>query len=93
MNLVVHFQFRLAPGASVGPTLLKRIWWAAARTPEIDVSRAARHNADGFIYSLSAPSDLADVAEVEARLRDLLNRHLVGAVNTLIRLPGPGRTA
>ncbi|GMV29088.1 MAG: hypothetical protein AMXMBFR59_12130 [Rhodanobacteraceae bacterium] len=93
MNRVVHFQFRLAPGASVGPTLLRRIWWAAAKNPDIDVSRAARHNADGFIYSLSAPSDLADVDEVEARLRDLLDRHLVSAVNTLIRLPGSGKTA
>lgn len=90
MVLVVHFQFRLAPGASIGPAQLKRIWWAAAKTPRIDVSRAARHNADGFIYSLPAPVDLADVAGVEGRLRDLL-AHLSGAVNTLIRLPGPGK--
>ncbi|MBL8297543.1 MAG: hypothetical protein JNN30_04260 [Rhodanobacteraceae bacterium] len=91
MNHVVHFQFRLAPGASVGPALLRRIWWAAARTSEIEVSRTARHNADGFIYSLSARSDLADVTNVEARLRDLLNRHLASSVSTLIRLPGPGK--
>ncbi|MBN8740192.1 MAG: hypothetical protein BGP24_00555 [Lysobacterales bacterium 69-70] len=88
MYLVVHFQFRLAPGASVGPALLKRIWWAAAQTPQIDVSRAARHQADGFIYSLSAPANLADIANVETRLRKLLDQHVVGAVNTLIRLPG-----
>ena len=92
MNRVVHFQFRLVGGASVSPALLRRIWWAAARTSEIEVSRSARHNADGFIYSLSAPSDLADIATVEARLRDLLTKNLVGAVNTLIRLPGSGKT-
>ncbi|HWU52649.1 MAG TPA: hypothetical protein VN153_07505 [Tahibacter sp.] len=88
MHLVVHFQFRLAPGSSVGPALLKRVWWAAAQTPHIEVSRAARHQADGFIYSLSAPVNLADVASVETRLRTLLDRHVAGAVNTLIRLPG-----
>ncbi|WP_325279390.1 hypothetical protein [Tahibacter sp.] len=91
--MVVHFQFRLSPGASVGPQALKRIWWAAARTPQIHVSRAARHNADGYIYSLSAPSDIDEIDKVEARLRELLTRHVVGAVNTLIRLPGPGRTS
>ncbi|WP_257385060.1 hypothetical protein [Tahibacter caeni] len=88
MYLVVHFQFRLAPGTSVGPALLRRIWWAAAQTPQIDVSRAARHQTDGFIYSLSAPANLADLSNVETRLRSLLERHVIGAVNTLIRLPG-----
>lgn len=92
MNRVVHFQFRLAPGTSVGPSELKRIWWAAAKTSDIEVSRAARHNADGYIYSLSAPSNLADIAGVEDRLRALFSRHLVGAVNSLIRVPASGKT-
>jgi len=40
------------------------------------------------MYSLSAPADLADMSSVETRLRNLLDRHVAGAVNTLIRLPG-----
>lgn len=87
MANVVHFQFRLAPGASVGPALLRQIWSLASASAQVEVSRAQRYNADGYIYSLSAPSNLQNIAEIETRLRGLLTRHLVGAVNSLVRLP------
>jgi hypothetical protein len=87
MANVVHFQFRLAPGASVGPALLRQIWALASASTHVEVSRAQRYNADGYIYSLSAPPNLQNLAEVETRLRGLLTRHLVGAVNSLVRLP------
>ena len=87
MTNVVHFQFRLAPGASVGPTLLREIWAQASNSPQAEVSRSPRHNADGHLYSLSAPPHLKDPVDVEVRLRSLLLRHVVGAVNSLIRIP------
>lgn len=87
MTNVVHFQFRLAPGSSVGPALLRDIWTQASKNPHAEVSRSPRHNADGHLYSLSAPPYLKDPADVEARLRSLLLRHVVGAVNSLIRIP------
>lgn len=87
MANVVHFQFRLAPGASVGPAMLRQIWSLASASNHAEVSRAQRYNADGYIYSLSAPPNLQNLADVETRLRGLLTRHLVGAVNSLVRLP------
>lgn len=87
MTNVVHFQFRLAPGSSVGPVLLRQIWAQASGTQQVEVSRSPRHNADGHLYFLSAPPHLKDPAEVELRLRSLLLRHIVGAVNSLIRIP------
>ncbi|WP_133819826.1 hypothetical protein [Tahibacter aquaticus] len=59
----------------------------ASNSTRVQVSRSPRHNADGFIYSLSAPSNLDNIVAVEARLRALLSSHLVGAVNSLVRLP------
>ena len=84
--LVVLFQFKLGANRSVSRLRLKQIWSAASNSEKVTVNRIPRTVGLGHTYSLMGPSDLANIAVVESRLRLLLDKHIEGAAVTLMRM-------
>ena len=84
--MVVLFQFRLGLDRSVSRLRLKQLWSAASNSEKVAVSRMPRAVGTGHTYSLIGPSDLPDIAAVEAKLRTLLDKHVEGAAITLMRM-------
>lgn len=87
-RLVVYFHFCISQRGGIGPLVLKKLWKAVSCCGHVRVSRAPRSNSDGFIYSLAAPSGLENLASMEAELRLLLAKHVLGEVTLLARIAG-----
>lgn len=85
-KFVVHFKFCLSPGGGISPHLLKKIWATACRAERVQVARAKCYSSDGFVYSLAASRELRSSAELEATLRPLLARHVLGQVTMFTRM-------
>ena len=89
-NHIPLFQFRLSSGQSIGPRALRRLWSTACSSEDVTVSREVRkvgYGRQGHVYSLCGPARMADIANVEARLRSLLQENASSATVTLTRLP------
>jgi hypothetical protein len=88
-DAVPIFRLRLRNGASIGPTLLKRLWSLAAGSDDVSVSRDAGrpgHASIHHTYVVSANSPPADLSSVELNLRRLLQERLSAAHVELTRL-------
>jgi len=88
-SMVPIFRLRLRNGASIGPTLLKRLWSLAAGCEDVSVARDAvrpGHASIHHTYVVSAHSAPADVATVESNLRRLLQDQLSSAHIEVTRL-------
>jgi hypothetical protein len=84
---VALFQFRLMDGQSIGPLALRRLWALACQSENVTVSRqAGRFGSNSHTYSLCGPTQTANLATIEVRLRSLLEKKTTGATNTLVRL-------
>jgi hypothetical protein len=89
-NHIPLFQFRLSSGQSIGPGMLRRLWAAACSTEDVTVSREIRklgYGRQGHVYSLCGSPKMADLPNVEVRLRRLLQDNASSATVTLTRLP------
>jgi hypothetical protein len=78
-HLIPMFKFTLGHGQSIGPAALRTLWEQACGTRHVSVSRqAGGFGGDGRpTYSLMASQHLADLPQVEIRLRRALDaQHL-----------------
>lgn len=67
------FRFTLGNDQSIGPAALKRLWSRACETPDVSVGRSqGLRSTDKPTYSLYAPQHLADLPQIELRLRRIL---------------------
>lgn len=72
---IALFRFTLGTGQSISPSALQLLWVKACQSPNVAVGR----NAGGYpdrsrpVYSLYAPANLANLSQVELRLRQLLD--------------------
>ena len=83
------FRLRLRNGASIGPTLLKRLWTLASGSEDVRVSRDGGRPGQTSVhhtYVVSAAGSLADVNSVELHFRRLLQERLSAAHIELTRL-------
>jgi hypothetical protein len=71
---VAIFRFTLGNGQSIGPTALEALWARACGSSNVSVSRhAGAFGGDGRpTYCLYASQSLADLPQVETRLRRLM---------------------
>ena len=72
------------------PLALRRLWQTACSSDDVTVSREVRkvgYGRQGHVYSLCGPARMADIANIEARLRSLLQENASSATVTLTRLP------
>lgn len=86
---VAYFNLRLGAGRTIGYTDLREIWGRASRSSEVMLRKTAigrEAHEKACVYTLCAPRDLAELAEVEARLRSLLSDDRVGPAIKLTRL-------
>jgi hypothetical protein len=80
------FTFTLSNTESIGPEPLRELWARASGTSNVSVGRRAPFGAhrDRPVYTLYAPQSLANLHDVELRLRGLLEAaHLHAAVTPL----------
>jgi hypothetical protein len=80
------FRFRLGTGQSIGPTALRRLWSTACGSDDVNVTRETRdagYGEQSHTYSLCGPSNTANLANIEARLRRLLAATALTATITL----------
>ncbi|MDR0181990.1 hypothetical protein [Lysobacter arvi] len=72
--LIPMFRFTLGNGQSIGPKALQSLWVQACHQPEATVGCVPGARVDDkATYSLYAPQGLDGLAEIEMRLRALLN--------------------
>lgn len=72
---IAIFRFTLGTGQSIGPAELRAIWARACQTPHVSVGRThGAYGSDKPTYSLYASQHLADLPNVEQRLRHLLDQ-------------------
>jgi hypothetical protein len=86
---VAFFNLRLGAGRTIAYTDLCDIWGRASRCSEIGLRKTAigRNEHDkACVYTLCAPRELGELAQVEARLRELLSEQRVGPAIHLTRL-------
>ena len=71
---IALFTFTLGRAESIGPQALRRLWAIASGSREVSVGRRESQWGDGNrpVYTLYAPQGLANLREVELRLRDAL---------------------
>ena len=86
-NTTPIFRLRLYNGLSIGPVALKCLWSTAMGSEDVGVARDVQTNLGATTYFVSAPTMPRDVASVEIRLRELLQRRLSAAHIQLVRLP------
>lgn len=68
------FRFTVGTGQSIGPKELLALWIQACRTTNASVGRAPNpRSSEKPTYSLYAPQGLDGLADVERRLRTLLD--------------------
>jgi hypothetical protein len=87
---IAHFNLRLAAGRSIGYATLRDIWHQAAGSKDVSLRKTSlgqqpRAGA-ACVYTLCAKRELAELAQVESRLRALLSEGLVGPAMQLTRL-------
>lgn len=83
---VALFRFKLNSGQSVGPVALRALWSRACESNDVSVSRQASRFGGGTqtSYLLHGPANIADLRNVEQRLRTLINESkLVGTISPL----------
>lgn len=72
--LIAMFRFTLGTNQSIGPKDLQSIWIRASQLADVSVGCVAGPRPeDKATYSLYAPQSLDGLADVEARLRRLLD--------------------
>ena len=72
--LIAMFRFTLGAGQSIGPRDLQSIWIRASQLADVSVGCVAGGRPEEkATYSLYATQALEGLAEVEARLRHLLD--------------------
>jgi len=73
--LIAMFRFTLGTDQSIGPKDLQTIWMQASQMADVSVGCVAGPiSQDKATYSLYATQSLEGLAEVEARLRRLLDQ-------------------
>lgn len=85
-NHIALFTFTLGKEESISPVALRAMWARATGSPDISVGRRQPESARGDrpVYTLYAPQGLADLREVELRLRGLLeSAHLHASLTPL----------
>jgi hypothetical protein len=83
---IALFTFTLGNSESIGPAALRDMWVRACGTSDVSVGRRAPAESfrDRPVYTLYAPQDLADVRDVELRLRRMFeSAHLHASLTTL----------
>jgi hypothetical protein len=72
---IALFTFTLGTGQSIGPAALQELWRRACESPDVSVGRREPgYRDDRPVYTLFAPTHLGDLAAVELRMRELLDR-------------------
>lgn len=72
--LIAMFRFTLGSGQSIGPRDLQSIWVRASQLPDVSVGCVpGRRLEERATYSLYATQALEGLADVEMRLRRLLD--------------------
>lgn len=65
------FRLTLGPRQSIGPARLQALWASACQTPDVSVGRTSTDERP--TYSLYASQQLANLQDVERRMRRLLD--------------------
>jgi hypothetical protein len=83
---IALFTFTLGSAESIGPAALRDMWVRACGTSNVSVGRRPPSESfrDRPVYTLYAPQGLADVREVELRLRRMLeSAHLHASLSAV----------
>ncbi|HZV38926.1 MAG TPA: hypothetical protein VFF96_09310 [Pseudoxanthomonas sp.] len=83
---IALFTFTLGNAESIGPAALRELWVRASGTANVDVARRDPHvgRRDRPVYTLYASQGLANLRDVEVRLRQLLEAaHLNASLTSL----------
>ena len=82
---IAMFKFTLGTGQSIGPSALLALWKRACQSQHVSVGRqAGPFGDDRPTYALYAQQHLEDLAQVESRLRSLLEEsHLRASLTPL----------
>jgi len=71
---IAMFKFTLGNGQSIGPVALQKLWERCCGTTNVSVGRHAEtFGGNRVTYSLYAAQHLPDLAQVEKRLRHMLD--------------------
>ena len=77
---IAMFKFTLGNGQSIGPAALQGLWERCCGTTNVSVGRHAESfGSRRATYSLYAPQQLPDLAQVEKRLRQMLEARKLSA--------------
>lgn len=77
---IAMFKFTLGNGQSIGPAALQGLWERCCGTTNVSVGRHAESFGGCRVtYSLYAPQQLPDLAQVEKRLRQMLDARKLSA--------------
>ena len=83
---IALFTFTLGNTESIGPAALRDMWMRACGTSNVSVGRRAPAETfrDRPVYTLYAPQGLADIRDVDLRLRRMLeSAHLHASLTAL----------
>lgn len=72
---IAIFKFTLSQHQSIGPAQLHALWAHACQSANVSVSRHDGGSSGRPTYSLHASQQLANLPQVEQRLREALDRH------------------
>jgi len=87
--LIAMFRFTLGTGQSIGPKDLQSIWIRASQVPDVSVGCVAGRRPDEkATYSLYAAQSLERLAEIEGRLRRLLDERNLRAALLCVHVEG-----
>ncbi|MBU8974550.1 MULTISPECIES: hypothetical protein [unclassified Lysobacter] len=86
--MIAIFRFTISNGQSIGPERLQQVWAQACRTPDVSVGRkVGLRSGDRPTYSLYGRQNLANLVEIEQRLRALFEElHIRVALVSVDRL-------
>lgn len=83
---IALFTFTLGSAESIGPDALRQMWARACGSPNVSVDRKTPYGGprDRPVYTLYAPQSLANLRDVELRMRGLLEAaHLHASLTVL----------
>ena len=78
------FHLRLNGGQSIGPSALRKLWAAACGSDDVSVSRmiyGSDYGSAGNTYSLHGPPAIANLHDVEIRLRQIFAEMSSATIN------------
>ncbi|MDI9238568.1 hypothetical protein QLQ15_06525 [Lysobacter sp. LF1] len=72
--MITIFKFTISNRQSIGPESLQKVWEKACRTTDVSVGRSPGLRSDDKpTYTLYGRQNLGNLAEIEKRLRTLLD--------------------